>query len=80
MQKRTARIENWARLGDRLVGFVFHDIHPDLPSSGEFHRTSRIVSLDEGKGICETCNTIYRLGKVFRAPPEGYPSTRHAEP
>lgn len=66
MQKKTAQIEDWARLGHALVGFVFYDREQGGSSSGEFQRTSRIVKLDEDAGICETRNTIYRLGTAFR--------------
>lgn len=69
MQKQTARIENWARVGDHLVGSVSYDLHRDQPVSTEFQRTSRIVKIDEDAGICETQNTIYRLGRAVRPIP-----------
>lgn len=66
MQKRTARIEDWARLGHALVGVVFYDRPRAEFSPGEFLRTSRIVKLNERARICETRNTVYRLGAAFR--------------
>lgn len=66
MQKQTAKIENWLRLGNRLVGSVFYDLPRDVPSPGEVQRTSQIVRLDEDAEICETRNTIYRLGRAYR--------------
>jgi len=70
MEKKTARIENWAKLGNALVGVVFYDGQQQALSPGKLHRTSKIVKLTEDKGICETRNTIYRLGEAFRPPPE----------
>lgn len=66
MHKQTAKIESWARLGNRLVGFISYDLPRDVPSPGEFQRTSQIVRLDEDRGTCETRNTIYRLGRAYR--------------
>lgn len=66
MQKQTGKIENWARLGNRLVGFVSYDPPRDAPSSEELQRTSQIVRFDEDWGVCETRNTIYRLGRAYR--------------
>jgi hypothetical protein len=64
--KQTARIENWERCtfpgADFLAGQIL-----DHPRQEEFHtdiqRTSRILTFDEAAGICETRNTIYKLGK-----------------
>lgn len=70
MQKKTARIENWATLGNALVGIVSYDGQQEALPPGKLHRTSQIVKLAEDKGICETRNTIYRLGAAFRPPPE----------
>lgn len=56
--KPTADIENWSRVGDVLIGDISN--HPS-GESGE-GRTSKIVRMDEANGICETKNTIYRLG------------------
>lgn len=64
-QKQAAKIENWARLGSRLVGLVSYNLG-DVPSAGEFRHTSEIVRLDEDEGVCETLNTIYRLGRAHR--------------
>lgn len=65
MQKQTARIENWARLDNRLVGFISYDLPREVPWSGEFERTFQTVRLDEDGEICETRNTIYRLGRAY---------------
>jgi hypothetical protein len=70
MQKKTARIEDWAKLGDALVGFVFYDGQQLALPPGKLHRTSQIVLLSEEMGICETLNTIYRLGTASRPPEE----------
>lgn len=66
MQKQTAKIDNWVRLGNRLVGSISYDLPRDVPSPGEIQRTSQIVRLDEDRGTCETRNTIYRLGRTYR--------------
>ena len=64
MRKKTARIENWAKLGNALVGIVFYGQQQALPSD-KLNCTSQIVKLAEDEGICETRNTIYRLGAAF---------------
>jgi hypothetical protein len=70
MQKKTARIEDWAKLGNALVGIVFYDGQQQALPPGKLHRTSRILKLTEHDRICETRNTIYRLGAAFRPSPE----------
>lgn len=53
-------IENWAQFGNVLIGDLRgHPVHGDTEGS----RTSAIVRMDEANGICETKNTIYRLGR-----------------
>jgi hypothetical protein len=74
MHKPAVRIDDWAvvpnpktglyqelRPGNLLVGRVFG--HPRM-SEGSFIFTSPVVSIDSDKGIVETMNTAYILGKV----------------
>lgn len=60
-RKQTARIEQWARFGDGLIGRVLSH-----PRQSEFTApqqvTSSLVKFDEAKGIAETFNTRYTLG------------------
>ncbi|URA06965.1 hypothetical protein Pfeifenkraut_BL30068 [Xanthomonas phage Pfeifenkraut] len=63
--KAEARIENWAQLGNVLIGDVIG--HPVL-GDAEGCRTSAIIRMDEANGICETRNTIYRLGAKAAIP------------
>jgi hypothetical protein len=58
MRKKTARIKNWAKLSNALVGIVFCDGPQEALPPGKLHRTSEIVKLIEDKRICETRNTI----------------------
>ena len=77
MRKPFVRLENWATVpiagsldfeplepGKRLVGNAFG--YPNLPGR-TFVWTSRILSVDGDKGLVETANTIYRLGKPKEA-------------
>lgn len=72
MDKPPIPIENWAVVesvsmqgwsplepGHRLTGYV--STHTDLPAG--FIYTSAIVRIDESKGLVETCNNLYRLGR-----------------
>jgi NTP pyrophosphatase (non-canonical NTP hydrolase) len=53
-------IENWIQVGNVLIGDLRgHPVHGDTEGS----RTSAIVRMDEANGICETRNTIYKLGR-----------------
>ena len=65
MNKPTAKIENWTvyegYLGDFLVGTITEHYRPELV--GHECHTSVLVWLDREKGIAETRNTIYTLGK-----------------
>lgn len=60
--KPVAQMHEWSIVNNRLVGRVSNH-----PRQHEFTQpyvtTSEIVKLDEEKGICETKNTIYQLGK-----------------
>lgn len=56
--KPTADIADWAQVGNVLVGHISN--HPGGEGDG---RTSAIIRMDEANGICETQNTIYRLGR-----------------
>ncbi|URA06894.1 putative nucleotide pyrophosphohydrolase [Xanthomonas phage Langgrundblatt2] len=59
-EKPECGIENWAQFGNVLIGDLRgHPVHGDTEGS----RTSAIVKMDEANGICETKNTIYRLGR-----------------
>ena len=67
MTKPTADLGNWIALPDRenpthFVGAVANHTRQD-----EFHadvqRTSQVIEVDYVKGLLETRNTIYRLGK-----------------
>jgi hypothetical protein len=73
MRKREAKIENWAAVrsaqypsfeelqpGVHLVGYTMR--HPNLPDLSLVY-TSRVVSVDNGNGVVETSNTLYRLGQ-----------------
>lgn len=68
MRKKTARIENWAKLGNALVGIVFYGQQQALPSD-KLNCTSQIVKLAEDEGICETRNHLSARCS-FRPPPE----------
>lgn len=57
--KPTVGLENWVHVGNVLIGDVVG--HPRL-GDAEGCRTSAIIRMDEANGICETRNTIYRLG------------------
>ena len=68
MVKQTARIENWVK----IKGYLGHDFlegtvldHPQQEYLDRWgtHHTSELVSIDEEKGVAETLNTIYTLGK-----------------
>lgn len=65
MSKPTAKIENWTvyegAYGDFLVGTITE--HPRQELVGHECHTSLLVSIDREKGIAETRNTIYTLGK-----------------
>lgn len=68
VQKNQARIENWfpvnlyPQKGVVLLGQI-----KDHPNQRFFkapqQQTSLVLNLDREKGICETENTIYTLGK-----------------
>lgn len=65
--KQTAYIDNWREesifpYGTCLIGRVTkhelqHQFHSDKQA------TSRLISIDREKGVAETINTIYTLGK-----------------
>jgi hypothetical protein len=65
------RIENWKRTYDeRIIGTIYDDPRGDLGGSKDFRDgnyiiTSTLVSIDEDKGVLETSNTIYTLGKKY---------------
>ena len=74
MSKPLVSIENWAVVqsgayvayqellpGNVLTGKVFG--HAKLADAKSIY-TSPIVSIDEGRGLVETRNTAYRLGKM----------------
>jgi hypothetical protein len=66
LQKPKARIDNWFRYGNTLCGVISE--HPNQANFlGPLQHTSYIVNLDEEKGICETLNTMYTLGKKYEA-------------
>lgn len=67
--KPRARLENWSRCGERLVGNVYD--HPDAGKPGQewrgiddgnFITTSPVKRMDEEVGWAETANTYYELG------------------
>lgn len=60
MEKQKARIENWFKIGNLLVGDVVG--HPKLGDMQEIC-TSPIINFDLENNTCETRNTIYELGK-----------------
>jgi hypothetical protein len=62
MKSQTAQVEKWQIYNNRLYGIVKG--HPVI-ADGRPIISSQIVKLDEEKNICETLNTIYRLGKPF---------------
>ena len=63
--KPTVQLKNWIQVGNVLIGDVVG--HPRL-GDAEGCRTSTIVHMDETNSICETKNTIYRLGKKAAIP------------
>ena len=68
MVKQTARIENWVKIKGYLGGEFLEGKVLDHPKQANFdywdwQHTSRLASIDEEKGIAETLNTIYTLGK-----------------
>lgn len=65
--KQFARMENWLRVGNVLLGDVVG--HPRLGNQKDV-RTSIIVGFDEAQGICETRNTVYKLGQATGLFPE----------
>jgi hypothetical protein len=62
--KPVVQIENWLRAGGYLIGDVKN--HPRL-GNAEGIRTSAIVKMNAA--ICETVNTLYKLGEPYRAVP-----------
>jgi hypothetical protein len=73
MRKREVTIENWAVVrsvrypsfeelqpGFHLMGNAIG--HANVPGQSVIY-TSRIVKVDNEKGLVETANTLYRLGK-----------------
>lgn len=73
MSKAVVKIEDWAVVqsvvcptfqklepGKRLLGNVFG--HANI-SNTQFTYTSRIVSVDLGRRVAETQNTVYQLGQ-----------------
>ena len=74
MSKPVVLIENWAVVQDlvsesyrelepgrHLTGYAFgHEIVPN----SKFIYTSRIIDIDQNKGLVETLNTTYQLGEV----------------
>jgi hypothetical protein len=60
-QKQEARLENWYRLGDRLVGQVYG--HPRF-EDGELITTSAVLREKQvgEKQLAETVYTYYMLG------------------
>ena len=79
MQKPIVAIENWAVVqravalsyeelepGRHLMGKVFGG-HRGLPDADSIY-TSPILHVDVAKGLVETRNTVYQLGK----PSDGY--------
>ena len=67
MVKQTARIENWVKIKGYLGGEFLEGTVLDHPKQayfyGDMQHTSELVSIDEEKGVAETLNTIYTLGK-----------------
>ena len=73
MDKPWVRIENWAVVDD-LIFHGFRELEPgqrltgtilattDLPKGVIY--TAVIQSIDLGKGVVETGNTVYQLGQV----------------
>jgi hypothetical protein len=57
-----ARIEDWGRIGDVIVGTTYDVTDPTFREGGHI-RTSRIVNLDQDAGHVETLNSNYVLGK-----------------
>lgn len=65
--KQTAYIDDWSEVntfpyGTCLIGRVTkherqHEFHSDKQA------TTRLVNIDREKGVAETLNTIYTLGK-----------------
>lgn len=65
--KPTAHIENWVWDGYSIIGTISK--HPRQEQfKAEFQRTSEVVCFDVAKGIAETRNTVYTLGKPYVAP------------
>lgn len=63
MSKQTARIENWMRSGNQLIGSVRDHARQGDFNPNHVQRTSDLISFDEEAGVAETLNTIYTLGK-----------------
>lgn len=70
-QKQQCTIENWMHFGNVLIGDVVG--HARL-GDAKGCRTSTIIRLDESAGICETKNTIYKLGNKANSPENAKPS------
>ena len=67
MAKQTAHIDDWSEEnlylgGTCLVGRVTKHARQDEFYSDR-QATSRLISIDREKGLAETQNTIYTLGK-----------------
>ena len=61
MEKNTARIDNWFKVGNCLWGNVTeHSLREFNPDS--LQRTSKLVRIDIAAGVAETLNTHYTLG------------------
>lgn len=64
MSKQHARLENWMKVGDSLIGQIReHPRQEDFKK--EFQRTSRLVRFDPDSGVAETENTLYTLGAAL---------------
>lgn len=57
-QTTTPKLEDWLRLGDRLVGYIYGD---NRFADGNRIRTSRVLKIDHQLAV--TAHTTYRLGK-----------------
>lgn len=63
MNKPTARIDDWIRYGNALIGKISK--HPRQPQFKTTQITSCLVSFDPENNRAETLNTIYELGAPY---------------
>ena len=64
INKPKARIEDWRRYGDVVVGMAY----TDGDNEGDPIRTSRVVELDRDTSHLQTQNSNYLLGKELPEP------------